>query len=84
MILKKIAGNGYRSQLANTQEETMPNKKLLPYPFFLLFSVIAFNFTAFSVLLQMDFLIFNSTIFKVIAWLATAGSWSLAYIFRNK
>jgi hypothetical protein len=59
-------------------------KKLLPYPFFILFSMIAFNATAFAVLLQMDILIFHATIFKVIAWLATAGSWTLAYIYRNK
>jgi hypothetical protein len=58
--------------------------KLLPYPFFFLFSIIAFNFTAFSVFLQMDMLIFNATVYKVIAWLATAGFWSLAYIYRNR
>ena len=58
--------------------------KLLPYPFFVLFSMIAFNVTAFTVLLQMDLLIFSATVYKVIAWLATAGSWSLAYIYRNR
>ena len=58
--------------------------KLLPYPFFVLFSMIAFNVTAFTVLLQMDLLIFNATVYKVIAWLATVGSWSLAYIYRNR
>jgi hypothetical protein len=58
--------------------------KLLPYPFFVLFSMLAFNITAFTVMLQMDMLIFHATLLKVIAWLATAGSWSLAYIYRNK
>jgi len=58
--------------------------KLLPYPFFVFFSMIAFNITAFAVVLQMDILIFNATVYKVIAWLATAGSWSLAYIYRNR
>jgi hypothetical protein len=58
--------------------------KLLPYPFFVLFSMIAFNITAFTVILQMDMLIFNGTVYKVIAWLATAGAWSLAYIYRNR
>jgi hypothetical protein len=58
--------------------------KLLPYPLFVLFSMLAFNVTAFTVILQMDMLIFNATIIKVIAWLATAGSWTLAYIYRNK
>jgi hypothetical protein len=67
-----------------TQEQFPTMNKFLPYPFLLLFSIIAFNTTAFTVLLQMDFLMFNATIFKVIAWLATAGAWALAYIFRNK
>jgi hypothetical protein len=58
--------------------------KFLPYPFFVIFSIIAFNITAFATLLQMDLLIFNAIIYKVIAWLATAGAWSLAYKFRNK
>jgi len=58
--------------------------KLLPYPLFVLFSIIAFNFTAFAFVLQMDMLIFNATVYKVIAWLVTAGAWSLAYIFRNR
>jgi hypothetical protein len=58
--------------------------KLLPYPFFVLISMIAFNITAFTVILQLDMLIFNATVYKVIAWLATAGAWSLAYIYRNR
>jgi hypothetical protein len=58
--------------------------KLLPYPFFVLFSMIAFNVTAFTVMVQMDFLVFNATFLKIIAWLATAGSWTLVYIYRNK
>ena len=58
--------------------------KLLPYPLFVLFSMIAFNVTAFTVMLQMDFLIFNALILKIIAWLLTAGSWYLAYVYRNR
>ena len=58
--------------------------KLLPYPFFILFSIVAFNITAFSVILQMDMLIFNATVYKVIAWLATAGAWTLVYFYRNR
>jgi len=58
--------------------------KLLPYPFFVLFSMLAFNITAFTVVLQMDMLIFNATVYKVVAWLVTVGSWSLVYIYRNK
>jgi hypothetical protein len=58
--------------------------KLLPYPFFILFSILAFNITAFTVILQMDMLIFNATVYKVIAWLLTAGSWTVAYTYRNR
>jgi hypothetical protein len=46
--------------------------------------MLAFNITAFSVMLQMDMLIFNATVYKVIAWLVTAGSWCLAYVYRNR
>ncbi len=58
--------------------------KLLPYPFFVLFSMLAFNLTAFTVMLQMNMLVFNGIIIKIIAWLLVVGSWSLAYIYRNK
>jgi hypothetical protein len=58
--------------------------KLLPYPFFILFSIIAFNITAFTVILQLDMLIINATVYKVIAWLLTAGSWTIVYMNRNR
>jgi hypothetical protein len=58
--------------------------KFLPYPLFVLFSIVAFNFTAFAVVLQMDMLIFNATVYKVIAWLVTVGAWTIVYFFRNK
>ena len=57
---------------------------LLPYPLFVLFSMISFNFTALAVLLQIDFLESYSTITKVIAWLVAAGTWYLVYIYRNR
>jgi hypothetical protein len=58
--------------------------KFLPYPLFVLFSIVAFNITAFTVMLQMDLLIFNATVFKAIAWLITVGAWTLVYFFRNR
>ena len=58
--------------------------KLLPYPYFVLSAILAFNITAFSVILQMDILVFNATVYKVIAWLLTAGSWAIVYIYRNR
>ncbi len=58
--------------------------KFLPYPLFVLFSIVAFNITAFAVVLQMNLLIFNATVYKVIAWLVTVVAWTIAYIFRNR
>ena len=58
--------------------------KLLPYPLFVLFSMISFNFTALAVLLQIDFMEPYSIITKVIAWLFAAVSWYLVYLYRNK
>jgi hypothetical protein len=58
--------------------------KFLPYPIFILVSIIAFNITAFTVILQLDMLIFNSIIYKAIAWLFTAIAWYLAYKYRYK
>lgn len=59
-------------------------KKLFPYPFFVLFSIIAFNFTAFAAVLQLDMLIINAMIYKVLAWLVAAASWIVVYKYRNK
>lgn len=58
--------------------------KLIPLPFFVLTAVIAFNVTAFTIMLQMDLLIFNSLTAKIISWIVTAGSWGLVYIYRNR
>lgn len=58
--------------------------KLLPYPYFILSSILAFNITAFTVTLQLDMLIFNATVYKVAAWLVTAGAWTIVYIYRNR
>lgn len=58
--------------------------KLLPYPLFVLFSMISFNFTALAVFLQIDFLGPYSIITKVIAWLFAAVTWYLVYMYRNR
>jgi hypothetical protein len=58
--------------------------KLLPYPYFVLLSIIAFNITAFTVVLQLDMLIINSIFYKVISWLVTVVAWTIVYIFRNR
>ena len=53
-------------------------------PLVIIYMIIAFNLTAFSVFLQLDMLIFNALIYKIIAWLLTIGAWFLAYKNRNK
>lgn len=58
--------------------------KLIPYPYFVLSSIIAFNITAFTVVLQLDMLIINATLYKVISWMVTLGSWAIVYILRNR
>lgn len=58
--------------------------KFLPYPLFVLFSVVAFNITAFAVVLQLNMLIISATVYKVIAWLVTVVAWTVVYFFRNR
>lgn len=53
-------------------------------PLIIVYMIIAFNITAFTLFLQLDFLIFNSVLAKVIAWLLTIVAWALAYINRDK
>jgi len=53
-------------------------------PVSIIYAMIAFNITAFTLLLQLDMLIFNSIIVKIISWILTIGAWALVYIKRNK
>lgn len=53
-------------------------------PLSIIYAMIAFNLTAFTVLLQMDVLIFHSIIFKIIAWAITLGAWFMTYANRKK
>lgn len=57
---------------------------MFKFPLVIVYAVVAFNITAFAFLLQMDWLSFQSTIAKVVAWAVTAGAWELAYLNRNK
>ncbi len=51
---------------------------------FMIFAIIAFNITMFALVLQLDLLIFQSSLAKIIAWALAVGSWHMAYKFRNK
>ncbi|MFA6920601.1 MAG: hypothetical protein WC216_02060 [Gallionella sp.] len=53
-------------------------------PMVIVYMIIAFNITAFTLFLQLDYLIFKSVWIKVIAWAFTIGAWWLAYKNRDK
>lgn len=53
-------------------------------PLVIIYMVIAFNITAFTIILQLDWLIINSLIAKVFAWIFTISAWALAYGNRDK
>lgn len=57
---------------------------ILKLPLLIVYMIIAFNITAFTLLLQLDWLIYHSIPAKVIAWVLTIGSWALAYIKRDQ
>ncbi len=57
---------------------------MIKIPLFVIFAIIAFNITAFTVVLQMDLLEFHSSIAKLVAWILAAGAWGLAYANRHK
>ena len=53
-------------------------------PMVIVYMIIAFNITAFTVFLQLDYLKFNSIYLKIIFWILTIGAWALAYIKRDQ
>ena len=57
---------------------------MLRLPVSILYAMLAFNITAFTLLLQFDKLIFNSIYIKIICWIVTLGAWALVYVKRNK
>lgn len=54
----------------------------MKFPLVIVYMIIAFNITVFTVILQADWLIFHSPVLKVICWIATVGTWALAYVKR--
>ena len=57
---------------------------MLKLPQSVIYAMIAVNITAFTLLLQLDLLSFNSPIAKFIAWALTIGTWTLTYKKRKK
>ncbi|MDA8415993.1 MAG: hypothetical protein M0Z78_02800 [Betaproteobacteria bacterium] len=50
---------------------------------FAVFAILALNLTMFAVALQMNLLIIDSDIAKVLAWAFAVGMWHMAYRFRH-
>ncbi|MBI3903066.1 MAG: hypothetical protein HY306_09050 [Nitrosomonadales bacterium] len=57
---------------------------MLKLPQSIIFAIVAFNFTAFTLVLQLDILVFQSPMVKIIAWVLTIGAWALTYTRRKK
>ena len=53
-------------------------------PLVVVYAVVAFNVSMFTGLLQMDYLIIQSPIVKIIAWAVTIAAWIITYLNRNK
>lgn len=57
---------------------------MFKFPLVILYSIVAFNITAFTFLLQINWLEFQSTPEKLVAWAFTAAAWEIAYLNRHK
>lgn len=54
------------------------------FPLVVIYAIVAFNFTVFTLLLQFDYLMFQSPVAKAIAWVVTVAAWGVAYMNRHK
>lgn len=54
----------------------------MKFPLVIVYMIVAFNITVFTVFLQADVLILHSPILKVICWIASVAAWVLAYVKR--
>ena len=50
----------------------------------IIFAIIAFNLTAFTIPLQMDLFVIKWFWLKVVMWLLTIAAWVLTYRRRNR
>ena len=57
---------------------------MFKFPLMIIYAIVAFNITAFTLLLQFNFLIFNSPVEKTLAWAVTIAAWVVTYIKRYK
>jgi hypothetical protein len=57
---------------------------MLKLPQSIIYAMIAFNITAFTILLQLDMFFFKALTAKLIAWALTIIAWTLVYKKRKK
>jgi hypothetical protein len=57
---------------------------MLKLPQSIIYAVIGVNLTGFAILLQLDLLVINSPILKLVSWLLTIAAWVFTYKKRNK
>ncbi len=54
------------------------------FPLVIIYMIIAFNITAFTVVLLLNMLVIDSIFAKVVACAFSVGAWILAYVNRHK
>lgn len=57
---------------------------MIKFPLIVIYAVVAFNITAFALLLQLDVLIYHAPAAKAVTWILAVGAWGLTFINRNK
>lgn len=57
---------------------------MLKLPQSIIYAVIGVNLTGFAILLQLNLLVINSPILKLVSWLLTIAAWVFTYKKRNK
>lgn len=54
------------------------------FPLVIIYMIVAFNITAFTVVLLLNMLIIDSITAKIISCALSVGAWVLAYVNRHK
>jgi hypothetical protein len=65
-------------------QQYLGGEPVIRIPLFVVYAIVALNITAFTVLLQMDWLIFHSVVAKGAAWLTSLAAWQMSYWNRHK
>lgn len=57
---------------------------MFKFPLVVVYAVVALNVSVFAGLLQMNYLVIQSPVAKIIAWAFTLAAWAVTYVNRNK